>query len=270
MVEIFNIKNQNQDLQLLKNFIDKRVIFPNDIEEILKLILPKQNEKMLINYNVKETGINIAEFNATEECINVTTENLKKYIHEQVILLAKEYDIKDIKRLENYFYLFVLFHEREHSLQYLMGNGTLESSNLLMKNAYNEIFELAKVSQENENIRIMLSKYLYIKNIASSFIERNANIESFDIMCQLALDNNDEEIYNIFTCEKNIMLKMGYKKNTIGSLEKTYKKILMYKKYKTFNKDINCSEEERIRLGLNISEESRQKVLSLGRKNKIK
>ena len=60
---------------------------------------------------------------------------------------------------------------------------------------------------------------------------------------------------------KNTYLKCGYINSSIGSIEETYRKILMYSKYKKFFNEINLCEEEKVRYGFSISEETRKKLI---------
>ena len=267
-----NIIKQKEDLLILKDFItqiDKKEVTPNDIKEFTKLLLPKKDNKQLIEQIILPYGKAPACFDPQIKSIIFSMYDLKKYIRLTTDIIVAKYETRDENPIRNYLYLCAILHEIEHSYQYLMGEGIIEAPNNLIKDGYHNLYNMP-YNEYNliQRIQIELSIALYNKHCNSLILERNAQIETDDALCQLALLENKEHIYEIFLSHKNEISQDGYKKNTSGSLEETYRKILIYKTYKQFDKNIDCSEEERIRWGLNISEEARQKVLSLPTKPK--
>ena len=70
-----------------------------------------------------------------------------------------------------------------------------------------------------------------------------------------------EDIFEIFNEMKNNLISIGYKESSMGSLEETYRKILLYDRYKRFYENSDMSEEEKARYGLNINEQTRKIIL---------
>ena len=92
-------------------------------------------------------------------------------------------------------------------------------------------------------------------------LERNANIESTDLICRCAFYNEREDIYNLFIDMRNLFRTQGYIKSTKGSIEETFEEIFMHDKYKKIRQEIDLDEIDRLRYGLNISEETRKRIL---------
>ena len=60
---------------------------------------------------------------------------------------------------------------------------------------------------------------------------------------------------------RNDFLKLGYVNSSKGSLEETYRNILMYDKYKKFYNDLDLSNKDKIRYGLKVDEDVRKLLL---------
>ena len=255
-----NVVKDKDDLLLLKDFIkqiDKKEVDSDTITNFINEIAPKKNGIQLTKPIILPNGNTPAYFLPNTNSVNFSINILEEFIKQHKNECKEAYKIKDENALRNYLYLYVMLHEVEHSYQYLMSSGEIEAPNNLIKDGYYGIFNLNAISQ------IIYEKHRYEKYHFSLILERNAIIESDDALCQLAELEEHDEIREMFFVRRNMVLKYGYQKNANGSLEETYRKLLMYHAYKKFDKNIDCSEEERIRLGLNITEEARQKVLSL-------
>jgi len=173
----------------------------------------------------------------------------------------------DYNILRSYLLLFMITHEIEHSYQFLMSEGVIVAPNTLLKDAYKGLFDLLNpkyyaIPRPIKEARQRVSLFLYKLKENFYILERNANIESMDLISKCALYNNREDIYQLFIDMKNTYLKCGYINNTIGSIEETYRHILMYDKYRKFYNEIDMSEDEKVRYGFSIDEETRDKVLS--------
>lgn len=235
---------------------------------IIKELLPK-NEKneLLVSYRINTKGMKPAFFNPNNNCIHLNINAIKMWLNNNINDLAQLYNVKDIKLLSIYLYYLIITHEIEHSIQYLMGKDIISAPHKLIANGYKGIYSLDEnhfsiIPKPIKEARITISKIIYNYNANKLLLERNANIESADLLMQYALYNNREDLYKTFTIMKKAFMTIGYVSSTMGSIEETYRKILMFDKYKKFYEDVDMSEEERVRYGLNISEETRKKILA--------
>ena len=58
-------------------------------------------------------------------------------------------------------------------------------------------------------------------------LERNANIESLDLVCRLSSLLSDQKSYSAFLDMLYTFVKCGYSENVVGSMVNTYNSILL-------------------------------------------
>lgn len=233
-------------------------------EQLLKELV--NNE--YLNFKVQEKGLSTAIFQPQYSQITISTQKMNSWLNINSIGISEMYNETDKDLLKIYLALFAIRHEIAHSNQFLMSKGLIDSPNDMIKNGYKNIFELFQKSQSiiprpYKECKRIISLTLYKKAENSYVLERNANIESLDLLCQLCLFMGKENFYKTFDNIKSQYEKIGYLTNTEGSLEETYRKIQMYKKYQKIYQDTNLSEEDCIRFGLKIKESTRKKILNV-------
>ena len=267
------IKNENdiKNINIILEKINKNGIDNEVLESLLDTTLPKKDNNKLINYYISKSIFNnIAQFNPQNKCIALNPNNINKWLDSNTNDFYKYLEKTDKNILKNYLLLFMITHEIEHSYQYLMSKNIIESKTDIISNGYKYIFELfdnkSIIPRPIKDTRKNISLLLYKKNENNYILERNANIESLDLITKISQYNDQIEINELFNDMKILFLKQGYINNNIGTLEETYKKILMYDKYKNFIHNTNLNNIDRINLGLNINEEERKELL----KKKIK
>lgn len=264
-----NIITKKEELLFLSDtikYLNNHEISKHYLEEILKQLLPKINGETLIRENISENGITTAVFSPRTESIKISINKINEWLKSNSKDLSEMYKIDDINTLKSFLFLFMITHEIEHSYQYLISQGTIKSPCEIIKQGYTGIFDLMS---PNKNIiprpiketRRTLSVFLYKLKENFYILERNANIESADLLIKLATFMEREDMINLFKDIHDTCIKIGYTENSKGSLDETYRKILLYDRYKKFFEETNLKEEDKIRLGLNISEETRQKIL---------
>lgn len=270
-----NIIKGSQDLLMLKDFMkemQKNDLDKSLIEVILENLLPSNyGGDLLVEYRVSEKGNTAGIFIPEYNLVKVSVNRMKDWLNNNAKDLAEFYNIEDELTLKHYLFLFILTHEIEHSYQYLMGIEKIESPCKLVQAGYKNIFDLlltdhSILPRPIKKTRKLISTVLYKKNEERYVLERNANIESLDLLCKYALYSQDEEFYELFSDMKNSFTALGYLENTIGSMEETYRKIFMYDKFKKINNQFEMNMSDRVQYGLGIDEETRNKVLSLARK----
>lgn len=230
------------------------------LEEITGLLIPTN-----ANYQVK--GIigefnEPAFFNPSDRTINFSKENLETYIYQIIDPIIKTFPNLSKKELFYNYVIFVISHEVEHIHQHLIGNGYIEFPYQIISEAYKNLFAL-KISKNINPIyaKIKINKYLKQISKATSLLERNANVEAYDLLNKVAEYENNLEIKKIIEMQQAFCLTFGYKGFYNGAVEETYNKALLKDIYETFPKNENISLEEKVRYGLPIDRMTRKKVL---------
>lgn len=264
-----NIITKKEELLFLSDtikYLNHHEITKNYLEEILKQLLPKRNGETLIKENISEIGITTAVFSPRTESIKISINKINEWLESNSKGLAEMYKIDDINTLKSFLFLFMITHEIEHSYQYLISQGTIEPPCEIIKKGYKGIFDLLQptkyiIPRPIKETRRALSVFLYKMKENFYILERNANIESTDLLIQLATLLEREDMVNLFKDIHDAFIEVGYTEDSRGSLDETYRKILLYDRYKKFFNETTLPEEEKVRLGLNISEDTRQKIL---------
>lgn len=251
------LKQENIDIiqEIIEDFI-KNDINKKNIEYALKNLVPNN-----ITYEIKENGFSQVAFYQDSKSIIVNIDKTKKILEENVNTFKKENT--NLKELKAYFMLYILTHEIEHSYQYLIANNLEKADDKLLKKAYKEIFEIIKVNKKhfstiNQN-RLRIARFIYLLKQNYMILERNANLESLDLVVKCA---KNKEMYEIFDEMLKIILKCGYTKNTRGCIYETFKDLLYLDTYKKIYVPNTLDEKSRAWYGLKITEETRDKVLN--------
>lgn len=257
---ICNEKDMSSYLDLIRNKgCCKDVLF-----EILDGVVPK-SDKVKINIDVSD-GFGHAYFDSQLEMVHINDEMLdeyvKKYSSDMIMMNSNlsncSYDVYA------YNMIFALVHEIEHVYQYMFGMGYLDAPYNIVGDLYNKLFKYYLDDDMNGLIKNIL---LFRKFICSSrvefVLERNANIETCDLLRRVCEYENNKDIFGSINWEYLLYMKLGYlKKKYNGSFDESFSKL--------WRKDLFCgdisediSTEERIRYGLPIDDESRKLLLRL-------
>lgn len=255
---------------LEKNGLHHGTLKQTDVFAFLSAILPKDSQnKNLITGVVNEKGMQPAYFNQGTESIFINLNEILTWLDQSIIHIAPVIEDLNIPKdkIARYLVAFVMAHEVEHSYQYLMGKSIIAAPCQILQIAYKDLYDLLSALNKKISIcqqtRRTISRTRYVKDRENFLLERNANIEAYDLLKRFALFNNDEEIHAFFTWLENGFRGVGYVKNTKGCLVHTYKSLLMGDRLRKINSDIDTlSEDEKIRYGLEISKDTRQKVLT--------
>lgn len=263
------------DLDVVKYFyknLDIDNLSIKFLEEVLEEFLPRDNNNdLLVKYDVKEKGIHTAIYYPSSNHIILSIVKLQNWLRLNGYDLANYYNISNLSSFEKYLLMYVLTHEIEHSYQHLMALGKIDSPCQLVRDGYNGITDLFIkksyiIPRPIKEVRKSLSVFLYKMHENEYVLERNANVESLDLVSKLADSNGDKEAFDAFINMLHTFMILGYTNNSQGSFYETYKGILMEDKYNKINQDHNLSFEDAVRYGLPIKEEERNKVLSLVKK----
>lgn len=253
------IKNSDYFAMLTDDirYLKKHGISKDFIEELLKQMIPTNNMQYLINYFVVESkfGNGSVAFDPSEETIEIYLGKLYYWLDNCINVLTDDFHLKDKDTLKGYQLIQIVAHEVEHAYQYLMGIGLIDAPNSTIANAYRDIYDLVTRDDDFE------AKYFYFANFNKLLLERNAQIESFDLILKYARYNGRSDIYDAYKSLSDSWTLIGYEDNSDGSIRETYRLLKLYDNHLKFNFKIQMSEEERIRHGFPISDDARQKIL---------
>ena len=159
--------------------------------------------------------------------------------------------------------MYIIGHEIEHYHQYLVSEGIEHLDSTNMEKAYKLIYGLDK--QRTILERINHKKHLdslvkYNQGNANYFVERNAQVESYDMIVQV-LKAKKPALAEEFNKLRNLYLAWGYADSPKGNVQTTMDEIGLTKQYHYKEEDL--SYETRIRYGLPISLEEQERVLKL-------
>lgn len=238
----------------------------------LHLITPRQGNIPLLKDKIKEHGNTRIVFVPESSSIVGTFDKANVWAKNNLDAFDFIYNVKDKKTLELYLNLFTLAHEVEHLKQYLCGKGTLTTGAREVDYAYQSLLDLfikdqSIIPNPVKNVRKAASFFVYKANENQYVLERNANIEAFDLLGKIAYSCADEEMVGVFDLIRRYFSQIGYLDDTNGSFYETYKKIFMLNKYKKIfrNSDILeiMDDYDKVRFGLPVDKKVREDVLKM-------
>ncbi|MBQ7140436.1 MAG: hypothetical protein IJO32_02910 [Bacilli bacterium] len=263
MFQIFESKyNVNKLFKCLENLRKKG--YSNDvIDQILNTIVPNnKNYPIKLNIENRNDVMPPASFDYTSKTINIFSENLENYILKIINPTLKINSNMKKEDLFNNFVLHTLIHEVEHVYQHLIGNKYIEFPYQIIVEAYKDLTEL-KISKDTNPIYALMMIKNYFKQINKHgfLLERNANVESYDILYKVAKYENNSELQKFIKMQENTYLKYGYNGFYNGAIEESYKKTWQKSLYNALPKDEDIPIEDRVRYGLSIDKDTKEKVL---------
>lgn len=268
-----NIVHSTEEFDYLKNFvvdINNKAIKKETVEEFLHRLVPKDefgNE--LVHVLVKDKGNVTAMFYPRFESIEVSINKIKDWLSFNSKDLSEYFKVSDTKLLNNYLFLMVLTHELEHSYQYLMGKGVISAPCKMVHQGYRALFDLLVskdyiIPRPVKQVRRVVSLVAYKKKENKYLLERNAQVDSLDLISEIALSNGHDEMYKVFTNMKNTFAIFGYENNADGTLVNTFNDIHMKDKMSKMDQSIDSLDmDTRFRFGLPVDEQLREKILTL-------
>ena len=223
-----------------------------------------------INFNsrIKET----ARLNPNNNVITVNIPKSKEWTQKGASDSLESFEISDIKLLEAYLYVTLLAHEIEHSHQKLIADGKIKPNYEYKKQVFHDIYNIMIkkdyiIPRPISLMKDILRFKIYTENAYNFILERNASIESYDVLSKIAKLSNEKEIFNYMLTCRNAYMLTGYNDSPEGTLKYTYDKLCMMNKYDSlvFPKDITLF--EKVREGLELTEEERTKAKKLLKQN---
>lgn len=233
------------------------------IYQMLLQIIPT-NEKYQVVPEVNSTGYT-AYFSGYEKKIHVNYEAVKKYVEEAIKWIVEQYPSLENQKNDIFAYMtfFVLSHEVEHVYQHLIGEEFIDNPYLLVKQAYKNISNYC--FKDNMNgiwIDILIERYKRQKDRATFVLERNANVEVYEMLSRIATYENNPNLHLFLNNQYLWYSVCGYlKMRNNGPFEESYRNIWRHRQYKSFDFTEDIPFEDRIRYGLPIENDKRKELL---------
>ncbi len=127
---------------------------------------------------------------------------------------------------------------------------------------YNLKIEFSNYSLKNK-LRNIIPLTRYEKAQGHLALDRNANLESFNLLYKLASLESNEDVLKLIEELRMFQALTGYNSNGPGVLVNTAKTILQLNKLKGFEEINTLSFEEKVRYGLPISEDELYRLVQV-------
>ena len=222
------------------------------IEELFYLLKENINVGFDNNFFMYKS----AKYIPFENKVYINYNFMLEYLERNIDSYSKNMTIDDLKNSPIYFLTQCLLHEISHAKQYLMGERKIDVVDDFLANSYKELYKM--IIDKNYNIN---AYELYRKEENFYLLERNAQVESLNQICNICIDNNRESLYEVFKNIYDLYLMCGYIDNKQGSIYETFYQIGLMDIYNKLYKKSSLDENKRVLYGLPISEKARKKVL---------
>lgn len=256
--EVKGIKRVSEYLNLIR----KKGYSKEAIIDILEEIKPFHKDYP-INIEITEKGYP-AYFNAYRNLVHISESSLKNYIDKLIEGIIKLYPNLEKQREELFAYttLFILCHEIEHTYQFMFGERYLEPPYEVVGDAYKKLIEIKEEKMSLLQFRILLSRYKSQKDKAHFVLERNANVEAYDLLLKLSQYESNPEMERLMYNQLTGYQSCGYASLRFnGSFDQSFKTTWRKRKFEELDFSEDIPVDERIRYGLPISDEDRLVLL---------
>lgn len=233
------------------------------IYEILNEIIPI-NDRYQVIPEINSTGY-AAYFSGYEKKIHINYEETKKYVEKAISWIIEQYPKLENKKEDLFAYmtLFVLSHEVEHVYQHLISEGYIPYPYKIVKQAYKNLTNYNyKNNMHSIWIATLIERYKEQKDRATFVLERNANVEVYEMLSKTATYENNPDVHLFLNNQYLWYLACGYlKMKNNGPFEESYRNLWRHRQYKTFDFTEDIPFEDRIKYGLPLEHEQRKLLL---------
>lgn len=236
------------------------------IDYAFEILTPRSEDRVrLTKYVIDEKTMHPAYFNPNYNSILISYNKINNWVEENSLKFKEKNENISVDDFKAYLTIFLISHELEHAYQYLSSKNLCDN-NTIMTEVYKNLYNLFKPEDvffinPIKRYRRLTSLVLYKINENKYLLERNANLEAFDLLCTISDLEDNKKIKDCFNKMNLIIKKTGYNDIYNGSIEETYKKILMSDVYKKINISNEFSFEEKVRFGLPINEREKKLIL---------
>ncbi len=256
IIKTENLNNLHLHLENLRN----KGINESSIGDFLDdYIIRDGNGKALVSYSIDLTKSFKPNYDIDDNSVNFSDDgfitSVAKY-YKQFTKDFSSYSVSD--DFKNYLAIFILSHELEHAYQACIKKCLIVSPSIMLESCYKMCFnpksEIANYSLK-EKLRYIIGKSLYKLFRGQLALERNANLESADLIYKLASLESNENMLKLIEELRMFQAFFGYNHNGPGVLVNTAKILLQFDKLKGFEEADIFSFEEKVRYGLPINED---------------
>lgn len=261
-----HIITSDEEIKIVSQYLDilrTKGYSKDSLYEILTDIIPK-NQMFQVVPEIDTTGYT-AYFSGYDKKIHINHEKMKNYVEKAVEWITNDYPkLKTQKEeLKAYLTLFVLSHEVEHVYQYLIGKELIDFPYKIVIELYKNIANYNY--KENINsiwLAALIERYKQQKDKAKFVLERNANVEAYEMLSKSATYENNSDLFLFLNNQYLWYSVCGYLKiKNNGPFEESYRNIWRHGQYKSFDFTEEIPFEERIRYGLPLDYEPRKELL---------
>lgn len=224
-------------------------------------IIKDTDGKPLFSYSLDSAKKPTPNYNVHDNSVNISYDGFITLIEKYYNLLLNKFDAYHnvTDDLKNYLAIFILSHELEHTYQACIKNDLIASPSIMLKSCYKMFFnskdEISDYSLK-EKLRYAIRVIMYqICSKGYLALERNANLESADLIYKLASLESNEDLINLIEEFRMNQALIGYNFNGPGVLIKTAKRIGQFDKLQGFEETETLSFEEKVRYGLPINKD---------------
>ena len=263
MSHIINKFNSLSEINSYLELIRNKGYRADVLNEILTCIIP-ETDKFHVSSEINNDGY-FAYFSWIDRVVHLNERDLLDYITNMLNSVLKVYPSLEKYKSElfSYLVLFVLFHEVEHVYQYVFGQEYIEHKYKLVVDLYKNMTKFSVCENTPKIVKnILFQRYKYVKDRATFVLERNANVEAYELLHRLSLLEGNEDIIRFISNQYLWYSACGYLKlRNNGSFEESFRDTWRHKLFRSFDFSEEISVEERIRYGLPLEDEDRISLL---------
>ncbi len=255
IIKTDNLNNLYSHLEHLRSKGIDKTFISNFLDEY---IIKDMNGKPLVSYSLDSTEFLIPNYNFDYNSINISYDGFLLSVSKYCNQLLKDFNsYSNVSNdFKNYLAIFILSHELEHAYQACIRNDLIVSPSIMLDSCYKMYFipkrEFLGYSFKDK-IRYVIGRLLFEMKSSSLALERNANLESADLIYKLSSLESNENLTKLIEELRMYQAILGYNSKGQGVLVNTAKTMLQYDKLKGFEEVDTLSFEERVRYGLPIA-----------------
>ena len=209
-----------------------------------------------------ENSLNTAAFKPKQMKIIASLSKCKQWTKDMLETSIKHFDVGDEELAKSYLLVSLLAHEIEHSNQKLIADGIKETNYDFKREVYHDIFEVLRMKKyiipRPISLTIDIVRFFKYKNNAYNMIlERNADLEAYNVASLVASEANDSELLAYLLSLRNINLLQGYYESEEGVLKYSYRRLGMMRKYNRLDIPSDLDLSTKIKEGLELSKDER-------------
>ena len=227
-----------------------------------EFILKNENGKPLSSYEIDLEKNFIPYYNMFTDIVKISYEGFLEtmaYYIKYFLTLDSSLNVSD--DLYNYVALFILIHELEHGYQNYIRKNLIDSPSIMLASCYKLHFKNKASLPLLDRAKIIWGEFFYNLNRGHLDLERNANVETMNILYKLASLEEEKNLIALLNGLRKSQAIFGYEFRGDGVLVRTAKVMLQSKELYGFEEVDTFTFEEKVRYGLPLNREERQRLI---------